>query len=191
MSASKIAGLCGVVGPIIAFSSIFLAISLSPWFSWSANALSDLGVSGTAVSVFNLGLMLSGLLAMVFAAGLFKALGREFLGRAGAVVLFLATIALFGVGLFPETAGEIHFYVSVAFFALLPISFLLIGVCLLMWKHGKKLGYISILIAGLAVSPWAFSWDGVAIPEMISVVFVSAWIMIMGLKLYRGAWNKS
>jgi len=183
----KIAGLCGVVAPVVALSSIFLAILLSPWFSWQRNALSNLGVSGTAAAVFNSGLIVSGLLAMVFASGLFEKFSGGVLGRLGAMVLFLASIALFGVGLFPETAGPIHFYFSVAFFALFPVSLLLIGTYMIMVKSERKLGYISILMAVLAALPWMFLWNGVAIPEMASATVASAWVTPMGLKLYRGS----
>jgi len=35
-------------------------------------------------------------------------------------------------------------------------------------------------LAVLAALPWAFSWDGVAIPETISAALVSAWVTVMG-----------
>ena len=181
----KIAGLCALISPIVAFVCIFVAISLSPWFSWSGNALSDLGVRGTAATVFNSGLMVSGLLTMVFAAGLFEAFRGRILGRIGAVALFLGAISLFAVGAFPESAGAIHSYVSVAFFALLPISLITIGASMVIAKS-RVLGSFSILVAVLAALPWAVSWNALAVPETMSVFTIAVWDVTMGLKLYRG-----
>ena len=40
----KISGVCGTIAPIVAFTFILLAILNFPQFSWTENALSDLGV---------------------------------------------------------------------------------------------------------------------------------------------------
>jgi len=180
----RLAGLCGVAAPAVAFSLIFLAISLSPWFSWSANALSDLGV-GEAAWVFNSGLMAGGILTMVFAAGLLMTFRGRALGRVGAVLLFFDAVALFGIGLFSEAAGEIHSYFSVTFFVLFPISLFLLGAGAVM-VGSKKFGSFTIVDGVLAVIPWAFGWDGVAIPEAISALVASIWIMAEGARLYLG-----
>jgi len=168
----------------VAFSCIFLAISMSPWFSWSANALSDLGVGESAL-VFNSGLMAGGILTMVFAAGLFVTFRGRALGRVGAVLLFFDAVALFGIGLFSEAAGEIHSYFSVTFFVLFPISLFLLGAGAVM-VGSKKFGSFTIVDGVLAVIPWAFGWDGVAIPEAISALVASIWIMAEGARLYLG-----
>ena len=180
----RLAGLCGVAAPAVAFSCIFLAISMSPWFSWSANALSDLGVGESAL-VFNSGLMAGGILTMVFAAGLFVTFRGRALGRVGAVLLFFDAVALFGIGLFSEAAGEIHSYFSVTFFVLFPISLFLLGAGAVM-VGSKKFGSFTIVDGVLAVIPWVFSWDGVAIPEAISALVASIWIMAEGARLYLG-----
>jgi len=180
----RIAGLCGVATPVVAFLCIFLAISLSPWFSWSANALSDLGV-GEAASVFNSGLMAGGILTMVFAAGLSMAFRGRALGRVGAVLLFFDAIALFGIGLFSEAAGVIHLYFSVAFFVLFPISLFLLGASAIV-AGSKKFGIFTIAAGILAALPWAFSWEGVAIPETISALVASTWSVTQGARLYLG-----
>ncbi len=169
---------------MIAFSCIFLAISMSPWFSWSANALSDLGV-GEADWVFNSGLIAGGILTMVFAAGLLVAFGGRTLGRVGAIFFFFDAVALLGIGVFSEAAGDIHSYFSVAFFVLFPISLFLLGAGAVM-AGSKKFGSFTIVDGILTALPWAFSWDGVAIPEAISVLVASIWIMAEGARLYLG-----
>jgi len=180
----RIAGLCGIAAPVVAFSLIFLAISLSPWFSWTANALSDLGV-GEADFVFNSGLIAGGILTMVFAAGLLTIFRGRPLGRVGAALLFMDAIALLGIGVFSEAAGDIHSYFSVAFFVLFPISLFLLGAGAVM-VGSKKFGSFTIVDGVLAVIPWVFGWDGVAIPEAISALVASIWIMAEGARLYLG-----
>ncbi len=179
----RIAGLCGIAAPAVAFSLIFLAISLSPWFSWTANALSDLGV-GEAAWAFNSGLMVGGVLAASFAAGLWVAFRGRVLGRVGSILLFIDAVALFGIGLFSEAAGAIHEYFSVAFFVLFPLSLFLLGAGAVM-AGSKKFGSFTIVDGALAVLPWVFSWDGVAIPEAISALVASIWIMAEGVRLTR------
>lgn len=180
----RLAGLCGIAAPVIAFSCIFLAISMSPWFSWSANALSDLGV-GEADWVFNSGLMAGGILTMVFAAGLLVAFRGRTLERVGAIFFFFDAVALFGIGLFSEAAGDIHYYFAVTFFTLFPLSLFLLGTSAVM-AGSKKFGSFTIVDGILVILPWAFSWDGVAIPEAISVLVASIWIMAEGARLYLG-----
>ncbi|MEM4733673.1 MAG: hypothetical protein QXD70_04005, partial [Candidatus Bathyarchaeia archaeon] len=52
----KISGICGLLTPLMAFSCIFLAIYFAPEFSWTHNALSDLGVMpGVTAALFNYG----------------------------------------------------------------------------------------------------------------------------------------
>jgi hypothetical membrane protein len=72
----KAAGLCGVATPIIVLPLILLSISYSPWFSWTRNALSDLGVHEAAI-LFNSSLMIGGVLALAFAFGLMQSLNSS------------------------------------------------------------------------------------------------------------------
>jgi len=177
----KAAGLCGVAAPIVALSCIFLAISLSPWFSWSANALSDLGVGGAAW-LFNSGLVVGGILTMAFAIGMLQSFAGR-LRKLGAAVFLMSAISLMGIGVFSESAGTIHFYVSVAFFALTPISLLLMGAGYAL-AESKKFGLLTAVIGVLVALPWAFGWSAVAVPEMLSAIAATAWSAIQGVKLF-------
>jgi hypothetical membrane protein len=178
----RIAGLCGIAAPPVAFSCIFLAVSLSPWFSWSANALSDLGMREGAW-VFNSGLIATGVLSMVFAVGLWMAFKGQVIGRAGAVLLLTDAFALFGIGVFSEAAGAIHMYFSVAFFVLFPLSLFLFGASAIV-AGSWKLGFFTIAAGVVAAIPWVFRWNGVAIPELISALAASSWSMVRGVRLY-------
>jgi len=180
----KLAGLCGVATPIVALSCIFIAISLSPWFSWSSNALSDLGV-GEASWVFNSGLIAGGILTMILAGSMFVSFRDQALRRIGAVILLIDAFSLIGIGLFSEAAGRIHFYFSVAFFMLFPVSLFLLGIGAVK-ATSRKFGILTIVIGVLAALPWVFRWDAVAVPEMLSALTASAWIVIQGARVYSG-----
>lgn len=185
---SRIAGLCGVITPIITLSLILLSISYSPWFNWSENALSDLGVH-EAATLFNSALMIGGVLTLVLAAGLLQTLRRTKTGFTGALVFVVGAVSLFAIGLFPETAGRIHFYVSVSFFASATLSMIIIGVAL-MKASERNVGVFSVFAGLFAAAVWTVFWNlphrGVAVPEMLSVLAASAWSVVMGGKIVKG-----
>lgn len=67
----KISGVSGVLTPIVAFTLISLAIASYSEFSWTGNALSDLGIQeGATAILLNSGLIIAGILTIVFALGL-------------------------------------------------------------------------------------------------------------------------
>jgi hypothetical membrane protein len=189
----KIAGLCGIIGPLVALSFITLAISYSlSWFSWTENALSDLAgpqATTTAASIFNSGLIIGGLLSIIFAAGLMRALYKPILGYVGTFVLILADASLVAIGIFPETAGSIHSYVSIVFFTLFPISLLFIGASMIKEKIERILGFATILFGIFAAASIAtvivLPMKGVAIPELLASLSGSAWSIVCGIKLYK------
>ena len=181
-----------MIVPIIAFASILLSISFYGQFSWTENALSDLGVKGGLVApFFNLGIIVSGLLAAVFAAGLFEFFHKETVGRIGCFILGLAALALTSIGVFPENVKPTHYYSSVAFFALFPISMLAIAVAFI---HGRKmkLGFFTLAVAIIAALPWIVQVvspyvPNVAIPEAISATSAAVWAMVLGFNMQRTA----
>lgn len=179
----RAAGLCGVITPIIVITLIALAISYSPWFSWTENALSDLGVRGIAAVLFNSGLIIGGILTGVFAVGLRETLRSRTLSHAGALIFILDAATLCAIGIFPETAGEIHFYVSVAFFTLFPIAMFIIGASMMRFCSERKLGLFTVLVGLVAAVVWAFQWEGVAIPEIVAGISASAWSIVFGTRL--------
>jgi len=182
----RVAGFCGVITPIIVLSLILLAISFSPWFSWTENALSDLGVHEVAI-LFNSSLMVGGFLIMIFASGLMRTQGQSRVGFIGSFALILTAMSLFAVGLFSESAGRIHFYVSVSFFTLGILSMFLIGIALIRDSSERKIGAFSILAGVFAAAVWIVFWNfphkGDAIPEILSSLAASTWAIVMGIRL--------
>ncbi len=186
----KVAGICGLATPIVAYSCIFTAIASWSQFSWVNNALSDLGVQAGATEwVFNSGLTLSGLLSLVFATGLFQLVRKRVLAQVGAVAFGLACISLTLIGVFNESFSPIHFYVSVTFFVLLPISQLILVPGF--WLLGeRKLTALTLVLAFAAAAPWVMLFavryvEGVAVPEFASSVAGVIWVVALSVKLLR------
>ena len=182
----KTSGISGIIVPPIAFTLILLAIAYSPNFSWTENALSDLGVQeGVTAILFNNGLIFSGVLAILFATGLFIFLQENLLGRIGAFVFVIDAFALTAIGVFPENVEPVHFYASVTFFVLFPISMFFLGAAFLRMSK-MKLGFFTFIVAIVAAVVWAIPFGkGVAIPEALSALSASAWSIVLGFKMLK------
>jgi hypothetical membrane protein len=185
-------GLFGIISPILTFIFIGLAISqASLWFSWTGNALSDLGVHEESALLFNSGLVVGGILNIVFAFGVMRFYQNQTIGRYGTFFLVLAGIFLASIGIFPETApNNMHYLVSVAFFAAFPVSLLIQSAALLSTPAHKRLAAFTIIMAITAIVPWAIwlplkPYRGVAIPELVSALAAATWSIIMGSTLLR------
>ncbi len=184
----KVAGICGLLAPIIAFGGIILAILSYPQFSWSNNALSDLGVvpGFTAIS-FNISLMASGILSLAFSAGLFLFTKESISGKIGAIIFVAVALSLFAIGLFPENMAPMHFQASFAFFMLFPLS--LFFTSAEFFKSARaRLAIFSFAMAIVGAAAWLLYFStkfapNVAIPETIAALAVAAWTFVMGYKM--------
>jgi len=94
----KFSGICGVVLPISFILVLFLSLQRSPWFSWTENAISDLGRSEFGLLFFNYTLITIGILLLFFSFGLYYSLKRE---RVGPTVFALSSLYFIGIGIFP------------------------------------------------------------------------------------------
>ena len=186
----RFGGSSGILAPIFGFAFIGLAIASYPEFSWLDNALSDLGVvPGVTSSLFNFGLLLSGLATFNFAAALFTFQGDRILGKIGSAVFILASLSLMGIGVFPENVRPFHFIFSVAFFTLMPIALLMIAAHYAISRR-KRVAVFTLLVAVAAASPWVLLSlvqyvPGVAIPELVSALAGAAWTMTVGYKMLK------
>lgn len=181
----------GIITPILAFTSILIAIASYPHFSWTNNALSDLGVvSGITETTFNFGLYTSGLFGFGFAVfGLFTYFGKSIVGKIGAGAFAAATLALMAIGFFNENFTPTHYLVSVAFFTLAPIA-LFILTCAFYLNRDRKMAAFTVAIGIAAALPWILQFTinyvpNVAIPETVSALAVSAWAITISQKMLR------
>ena len=188
----RIAGICGIISQVVGFIVLLAVISRSPWFSWTENHLSILGVGGSASTLFNCGLVLVGILSLMFAIGLRKSilLGKR-LGQVGAVSLALGSCAIGAMGIFPRTTGISHDCASLALFTFITLSLFLIGVAM-MTSSEKWLGLVTLIAGVLMVIfdvlmvtfqlvPWP--WSGGAILQALSCLPWSLWSIVFGTRL--------
>lgn len=174
----------------MAFSCILLSITFAPDFSWTDNALSDLGVMPNPTAIlFNSGLIISGILGIAFALGLFSVLKGKSVGRAGTLLFLIDCLALAAIGAFSENTGHMHFYVSVAFFALFPFSMFLMTAHFVLTSR-NRMAVFTFLVSVFAAAVWIVEFwvryvPGVAIPETLSGIAASFWVIVASFIMLR------
>lgn len=191
MNKQKIGAATGLATPIVAFTCISISIASRPEFSWTNNALSDLGVApGFTAPVFNFGLTTAGVLAFCFAVlGLYTYLSKQLLGKIGAAAFAAATVALICIGIFNENFRPTHYIVSVAFFSLAPIGLFILTYAF--WRSNQQgIAMFSVATGLLAAAPWILQLTinyvpNVAIPETISAITVSVWAVVLSAKMLK------
>jgi len=106
MDADRLGRASGVASVVLAFGATLLATGLSPSFTWTENALSDLGVAGNdagttaTVLLFDGGLVLGGLAGLAFARFLVGT-GVDRLDRLAGGAFGATSASMGAVGLFP------------------------------------------------------------------------------------------
>jgi hypothetical membrane protein len=95
---TRIAAACGLLAPLTYGAALLLGGLAQPdAFSSADDAISDLGaLTASSPWIYNqVGMNLTGILVMVFALGLWRALSPDLLGRVGAAGLVLVGLTLF------------------------------------------------------------------------------------------------
>ncbi|KXA97652.1 hypothetical protein AKJ38_00670 [candidate division MSBL1 archaeon SCGC-AAA259I14] len=176
--------LMGIITPIAGFFTIFISIYLHDWFSWSGNALSDLGALGVQyANVYNYGLIFTSILGLIFVISLFSFL-RHIVSRFGVLIFAVGLIFLIAVAVFPSGTSP-HVMVSLSFFGFCALGILLVGVGESLEK--SRLGYLSLALVTVG-TPLAYlsavRFTGAAIPEMVGVICFSVFSISYALKIY-------
>lgn len=183
----RISGACGIASQLVGLTFILAAVASSPWFSWTENDLSILGVEGSVTAIFNRGFILTGLLSLVFAIGLWKSLIASRPGQVGIASLLLGSVALSTTGIFPRTINMPHDSASIAFFVFITLALFLVGVAAIaasqtLW--GVLSLAASVLMVGFLLAPWP--WSGGSIEQLLSCLPWSLWTVVFGLRLLVG-----
>jgi hypothetical membrane protein len=181
----RLAEFFGIITPFFGLLIIASSILLSPWFSWTGNALSDLGgTDGFEAVVFNSGLAITGALLMMFSTGLFEMTKGDVMGQVGSMVNLVSAVLLIGIGVVNITIEPWHTYVSVGFFVTLPLSAVLIG----FFFYRKKMRFYTLLAWGTAILSaviWFFPWASPAIPEALSTSYLAVWQILLAYWMYK------
>lgn len=181
----RIAGLCGVVAPTLSFVLIFYAVAISPWFSWQANALSDLGVYPRASALpFNAALIAGGALTIVLVLGTGRWIGPGWLGRIGTLASLVGAAGLGLVGVFPENYRALHWTAAATYFLVTPIGYALLGMAI--WRRGRWAHGASAIgaAAGAFLAIAFMPHDGLAVPELVAALLLGSRAFSMGMKLW-------
>ena len=173
---SPAARLAGPAGAVFTSSTILAATFLSPTFSWTESALSDLGVAADPL----VALLFNGGLVGGAAVGLAYALALRPHSSPLGVGYALSLLAMALVGVFPA-GTEPHFPAAIAFFLLAPATVTFDG-----WRRrASPTGRVSLLLAAGHVAGWIL-WsygirpgDGFALPELGGVVMFGAWLLVL------------
>jgi hypothetical membrane protein len=178
---TRFAGICGMFLPVVIFTSLGFSIASSPWFTWTQHALSDLGIQENSALLFNYGMIFGGVLALFFSFGLMKVLTNKL----GAYILALSSLALIGIGIFPETIFTLHFLTSASFFILLAIGLLIIGVTSGYNNFERNIGLPAMVLFIIAIGSTVllFHFEGIAITEALCCFPAFVWCSIVGLKM--------
>ncbi len=183
----------GGLAPLVALAAIIVSISISPWFDWFDNALSDLGNYDNgivAAIIFNAGLVVTGVLVAWFVVWLLRRTSDVFT-KVGFAIFLVSTIGLLLIGVFSENAGRIHFFVSVLFFFSFPFAMWTIGLSWLRFPGLRWFAVLSIVEPFESFYLWWITfgrtapWTGVAIPEILTALSAIVWLWIIILLLRR------
>ncbi len=172
----------GLLAPAVGFVSVFLCVSVSPWFNFYDNALSDLGntdLHGATGWIFNLGLVLSGLILAIFAVSIVVE-NRSWKYSIWGLPLLGAGLDVALIGVFSENSGRVHFVVSVLFFALIIIAALLYSYA--SWPLGRpRTGAVALTFGIVMTAVWLaeWPWSGLAIQEASTATLAAIWLVIV------------
>ncbi len=167
----------GFLGVAVPLAGVLYSVVTSPWFNLLSNALSDLGhaLRSEFAVVFNLSLATGGILIVTYSVLSILSVDR-FLG----LLAFFTGYSLTLIAVFDEVYGYVHLVVSVIFF-------ILILVASTYYAARYRVYYIIPLVA-VSVISWVLHYgygipEGVAIPELVSIVTALSWYLHAVLKL--------
>ena len=176
----RLSGICGIILPIYTIVLLFLSIPQSTGFSWTENAISDLGRLEYGSIYFNIGLILIGVLLLTFSVGMHLLLTEQ---RTGPTIFALSAIYLIGVGIYPLPLSE-HVDISGLFFIAFPIGFVVFGIVNYKSEISflRKMGFAALsLLIIYAIAPITLLFvNGIAIPEALVIIPGFFWCMILG-----------
>lgn len=163
---------------IASFTIVVTTQIHSDWFSWTSNALSDLGAIGTTdKEIYNIGMILTGLCGSVFGAGLVQYLKNP-LSKLGSLIFISGMFFLVLVGWY-ESGTDPHVLVSQMFFGFTALGIFVTGTG--EYIGGNDLGYVtlSIVLLGLVLAVWtSVKYSGAAIPELVGAISFSIFTLM-------------
>ena len=193
----RIAGACGIASVVVAGVAESLAIFYSSGFSFTENWLSDLGgmsytaflnvprapvSSPSTILIGQGGLIIAGLLAIIFAFGLLKQADSPAY-RLGAVFGIVGTAGLCASGIFPAPTGMLHLMAVYTFGLLAPTAMLLIGGTFVVTE--KWLAGLSITLGIVALVGTSMISYGRSVAELVLLATVALWAITLSIRMLQ------
>ena len=165
--------------PFFFIGGLALSIAHNPWFSFTDNALSDMGSVRNPVNYyFNWFVIILALIGFIASLGAFRS-GLSYL-------MPFAMISLFFVGVFPEEYPP-HAPAAVLFYVLALADIALVGIKLGRRSPRNYLWAVASFLVFLAMV-WMIKgevFEGLAIPELVGATFILAWFVYLGVLQLR------
>ncbi|ASI98726.1 DUF998 domain-containing protein [Thermococcus celer] len=181
MDLTRLSAYVSLSFPIIFILGLAIVLSRNPWFSFTENALSDMGSIGNPVNhYFNGFLMILAILGFIAAVGALR--------NGLSYAMPLAMVFLFLVGVFPEEYAP-HGPSAVLFYVLALADIAIVGVKL--GARGLSVGYLWSVLAVVTFALMLYLvkariFRGLAIPELVGAATIMAWFVYVGLLELRG-----
>ncbi len=177
LEVERVASYIALFLPFLFITGLGIVIHANPWFSFTNNALSDMGsLKNPNHWIFNGFIMLFAIVAMLPSIIAFK--------NGLSYMMPIAMLFLFLVGVFPEELPY-HAPSAVLFYVLALADIAVVGI-----KLGRE-NPLNYLWSLLAVAVFATMlglmrvrvFRGLAIPELVGAFFILAWFVYIGLLL--------
>ncbi len=152
-------------------------------YSWTTQWISDLGV-GPSSFIFNVGLMITGVICLPFFPTLLKPLGHTKSAKIGVLIGVAASVALIGIGAFPENTGFYHGLFSILFWSLIAVSAGVLSYAMrsspLFPRSIQWIGYFE-LVGGLTCLVLSGIFG--AVPEWTMLLILVIWVYVAGITM--------
>ena len=180
----QIAGVSGIFFALFSLLIISYCLSQSPWFDWQEHFLSDMGVLGSTVFVFNAGIVFIGICATLYGLGYTYVSSNQ----VASSVFLAGGIAFIFVGLFPLSYFWLHaLFVSAAFIlsisAIIHLSFHSRKPPLGTFEYGLSAYMIAAIVFGLLSLIPSIFFGSFAASEVVYFIAISVLIIPTSVKM--------
>ncbi len=148
------------------------------------DTLSELGGKVPSRWIFNIAVLLSGVMGIDFSIGLFVRLSPSKSGMAGSALLAAASVGLITVGLFPIDTGESHTIATALFFGFAALSAFTLIYPISKWTGTKSPVFI-VLIAAIVLSILSIALTPIPFAEAVAVASLQAFTLTVGIQIIR------
>ncbi|TRO58412.1 DUF998 domain-containing protein [Candidatus Bathyarchaeota archaeon] len=172
----------GTPSPVIGLGVIGLSIIMTP--TWSMmQPLSDLGAGGFGSVMYTNGMLMTGALAMLLAAGLFEYTSGDPVGQIGSAAFLVYAFLTCALGIVIIDWGVWYNYFTDIVFLMIPLSSAILSYSF--YTNGpKNQALIGILPVVFGIATWALGGPVNAQKELLALIPFGIWQIAIGLHMY-------